>query len=52
MNRTFNNGIGMVVVVGQGQAEAVSDTLRAAGEQVYAIGHIAPRGAGAAVVVA
>ena len=52
MNRTFNNGIGMVVVVGQGQAQAVSDTLRAAGEQVYAIGHIAPRGAGAAVVVA
>jgi phosphoribosylformylglycinamidine cyclo-ligase len=52
MNRTFNNGIGMVVVVGQAQAQAVSDTLRAAGEQVYAIGHIAPRGAGAAVVVA
>jgi phosphoribosylformylglycinamidine cyclo-ligase len=52
MNRTFNNGIGMVVVVGAGQAQAVSDFLRAAGEQVYTIGRIAPRGEGAAVVVA
>ena len=52
MNRTFNNGIGMVVVVGAGQAQAVSQSLRDAGEQVYAIGRIAPRGEGAAVVVA
>ena len=51
MNRTFNNGIGMVVVVDAGQADAVAATLRAAGEQVYAIGTIAPRGDGAAVVV-
>ena len=52
MNRTFNNGIGMVVVVAADQAEACAATLRAAGEAVYAIGHIAPQGAGAQVVVA
>ncbi|RYF25203.1 MAG: phosphoribosylformylglycinamidine cyclo-ligase [Comamonadaceae bacterium] len=52
MNRTFNNGIGMVVVVAASAAEATAATLRAAGETVYAIGTIAQRGEGAAVVVA
>ncbi|MGH6626958.1 MAG: phosphoribosylformylglycinamidine cyclo-ligase [Burkholderiaceae bacterium] len=52
MNRTFNNGIGMVVVVDAAQAQATAATLRAAGEQVYEIGVIAARGDGAAVVVA
>ncbi len=52
MNRTFNNGIGMVVVVAADQAEACAATLRAAGEAVYAIGRIAPQGEGAQVVVA
>ena len=52
MNRTFNNGIGMVVVVDAANAEATAATLRAAGEQVYTIGTIAARGEGAAVVVA
>ena len=52
MNRTFNNGIGMVVVVDAANAEATAATLRAAGEQVYTIGTIAQRGEGAAVVVA
>ena len=52
MNRTFNNGIGMVVVVDAANAAACAATLRAAGEQVYDIGRIAPRGTGAAVVVA
>ena len=52
MNRTFNNGIGMVVVVDAANAEATAATLRATGEQVYTIGAIAPRGEGAAVVVA
>ncbi len=52
MNRTFNNGIGMVVVIAADQAEACAATLRAAGESVYAIGSIAPLGSGAAVVVA
>lgn len=52
MNRTFNNGIGMVGVVGAEHAEATAATLRAQGETVYRIGTIAPRGEGAAVVVA
>ncbi len=52
MNRTFNNGIGMVVVVAAANAEATAKTLRDAGEQVYTIGVIAPIAGGAAVVVA
>ncbi|WP_375577243.1 phosphoribosylformylglycinamidine cyclo-ligase [Paracidovorax oryzae] len=52
MNRTFNNGIGMVVVVSAAQAEAVAATLRAQGESVHTIGVIAERGTGAPVVVA
>lgn len=51
MNRTFNNGIGMVVVVTAAQATEVAQMLRAAGENVFEIGVIAPRGAHAAVVV-
>ena len=49
MNRTFNNGIGMVLVTAADQAAAVSATLREAGERVFEIGRIEPRGAGAAV---
>ncbi|MCY7319240.1 MAG: phosphoribosylformylglycinamidine cyclo-ligase, partial [Ramlibacter sp.] len=52
MNRTFNNGIGMVVVVDAAAASAVAATLRAGGETVYQIGAIAARGTGPAVVVA
>ncbi len=52
MNRTFNNGIGMVVVVAASDAATCAATLRAAGEQVHQIGRIAPRGDGAAVFVA
>jgi phosphoribosylformylglycinamidine cyclo-ligase len=52
MNRTFNNGIGMVVVIDAAEAAACADTLRAAGETVHEIGTIAARGEGAAVVVA
>jgi len=51
MNRTFNNGIGMVVIVDAAAAEACARTLQAAGESVYRIGTIAPRGTGAAVEV-
>ncbi|AKU67833.1 phosphoribosylaminoimidazole synthetase [Ottowia sp. oral taxon 894] len=51
MNRTFNNGIGMVVIAAAEAAEAVAATLRQHGETVYAIGHITER-AGAAVTVA
>ena len=49
MNRTFNNGIGMVVVVDAGHAEATAQTLRAQGETVHRIGVIAPIAGGATV---
>jgi phosphoribosylformylglycinamidine cyclo-ligase len=52
MNRTFNNGIGMVVVLPAAEAAAAAQTLRGLGEQVYEIGTIAARGTGAPVVVA
>jgi phosphoribosylformylglycinamidine cyclo-ligase len=51
MNRTFNNGIGMVVVIAADAAAACAATLQAAGEQVYRIGVVADRGQGASVVV-
>jgi phosphoribosylformylglycinamidine cyclo-ligase len=40
MNRTFNNGIGMVVVIAAAHAAACAQTLRDAGETVFAIGTI------------
>jgi phosphoribosylformylglycinamidine cyclo-ligase len=51
MNRTFNNGIGMVVVIAADQAAQCADTLRSAGETVFEIGVIAERADGQAVVV-
>ena len=51
MNRTFNNGIGMVVVIDPAHAESAAQTLRDAGESVHRIGVIAARAGGAAVVV-
>ncbi len=51
MNRTFNNGIGMVIVVDAASAQACAATLSSLGETVSTIGAIAPRGAGAAVTV-
>ena len=51
MNRTFNNGIGMVVVIAADQADACAASLRAAGEQVFVIGVIATRGDPSAAVV-
>jgi phosphoribosylformylglycinamidine cyclo-ligase len=51
MNRTFNNGIGMVVVVDAANAAATAQMLRESGEKVFEIGVIAARGEGAAVVV-
>lgn len=51
MNRTFNNGIGMVVVIDAAMATACATLLRNAGETVHEIGIIAPIGNGAAVVV-
>ena len=52
MNRTFNNGIGMVVVVAAADAPAAAAMLREQGETVHEIGAIAPRDGGAAVVIA
>ena len=51
MNRTFNNGIGMVVVVPAEAAEATAATLKQLGETVYTIGRIAARGEGEPVEV-
>jgi len=52
MNRTFNNGIGMVVVIDAAHAKACAQTLQDLGESVHTIGVIAPKGDGAAVEVA
>ena len=52
MNRTFNNGIGMVVVMAAGDAEACAQMLRSVGETVYTIGVIAERGDTTPVVLA
>lgn len=43
MNRTFNNGIGMVVIADPAQADAVRATLVGAGEAVHVIGTVKPR---------
>ena len=43
MMRTFNCGIGMVVVVAAGQAAQVAAVLQEAGETVTPIGRIVPR---------
>jgi phosphoribosylformylglycinamidine cyclo-ligase len=52
MNRTFNNGIGMVVVVDAPNAQATAATLRSSGETVYEIGVIAAADGGPPVIVA
>ena len=51
MMRTFNNGIGMVVVVDAADAEATAKTMRDLGEQAYRIGVIAAKDDGASVTV-
>jgi phosphoribosylformylglycinamidine cyclo-ligase len=51
MCRTFNNGIGMVVVIAAEHAQSCADSLRQAGEQVYNIGVIADKGDGASVLI-
>ncbi|TQM93562.1 phosphoribosylformylglycinamidine cyclo-ligase [Roseinatronobacter monicus] len=43
--KTFNAGIGMVLVVAPDRAEALTAVLRDAGEQVYLLGHVS-EGAG------
>ena len=51
MNRTFNNAIGMVVVIDAASAAACAGMLREAGETVYEIGVIAARSEGTSVTV-
>ena len=43
MHRVFNCGIGMVIIVPAGEADAVTATLQAQGETVSRIGEIVPR---------
>ena len=52
MHRTFNCGIGMVVVVAPGAAMEIMAQLRAAGETVFQIGEITPRNGGDPVILA
>ena len=40
MARTFNNGIGMVLIVDRANVDAVMQKLAAAGEQVFRIGEV------------
>ena len=42
MYRTFNMGVGMVLVVDPSEADAVREHLRAAGEVFYDLGHVVP----------
>jgi phosphoribosylformylglycinamidine cyclo-ligase len=51
MNRTFNNGIGMIVVVDPSDAVACAATLTGLGEQVHVIGQMAVQQGGAPVLV-
>src|SRR3546814_12782863 len=49
MARTFNCGIGMAVVVAEGDVADVTAALEAAGETVFRIGHIAEGAKGCTV---
>jgi len=51
MHRVFNCGIGMTVVVSAADADAVAAKLAAGGEQVWRIGRIEARPAGAAQTI-
>src|SRR3546814_10840578 len=49
MARTFNCGIGMAVVVAEGDVAEVTAALEAAGETVFRVGHIADGAKGCTV---
>ena len=42
MYRTFNMGVGMVLVVDAGEAEIVRQYLKENGETYYELGHVVP----------
>ncbi|OAX78751.1 hypothetical protein ACJ72_06939 [Emergomyces africanus] len=44
MGRAFNNGIGMIIVVGKGDLEHVKGLLEEKGEKVFVVGELAARG--------
>jgi Phosphoribosylaminoimidazole (AIR) synthetase len=50
MARTFNCGLGMVVIAERGAGERVAAALRAGGETVWPIGSVVKRAAGAPAV--
>ena len=51
MNRTLNNGIGMVAIVPRDAAQAVQDAFNAMGETAYRIGEVVSTDRSAAIVV-
>ncbi len=51
MNRTFNDGIGMALVIDEQNASSVQKTLETLGEEVFRIGHILPHQDGDRVVL-
>jgi phosphoribosylformylglycinamidine cyclo-ligase len=51
MDRVFNRGVGMALVVRADRADDVLDTLVAAGHPSTVIGHVAPRAPGGDGVV-
>jgi len=51
MLRTFNCGVGMVVIVDSGDADAVVNTLRTSGTEAWRLGQIEPSDAGAEVEI-
>ena len=50
MLRTFNCGVGMIVVVDPSSAEALADQFRSTGETVMTLGRMVSRGDGESVV--
>jgi len=51
MLRTFNCGVGMIVVVSEENAKAVTDVLSAEGETVVQLGRMVERAEGGAGVI-
>jgi phosphoribosylformylglycinamidine cyclo-ligase len=51
MYRTFNMGIGLLVIVDEAKAKDICHHFEAVGEEAYIIGEIAPMAAGETVAV-
>lgn len=51
MNRVFNCGIGMIVIVDEANAKAALDSLNAMGEKAYSLGKIRDRAEGEAQTI-